>query len=127
MTTLVLALSVAGTISCDDSPTAPTAPAVVTFQVGSESFKALLTTDEQVEAAEAAQDGGKASIPVGRIVAGGDVNTGYTWHLEGVEFAEVTVEVCDGVPSDVEKAGTAFGNGQYCPWTAKVTRIDPAS
>ncbi len=123
----VLVLTTLSGTACDDSPTAPTAPAVVTFQVGSESFKVLLTTDEQVEAAEAAEDGGKASIPVGRIVAGADVNTGYTWHLEEVEFAEVTIEVCDGVPSDVEKEGTAFGDGQYCPWSAKVTQIDPVS
>lgn len=123
----MLALAVGGAAACDDSPTAPGAPAVATFRVGSETFRVLLTTDEQVEAAEAAQNGGPARIPNGRIVAGTDVNTGWTWHLEEVEFAEVTTEVCDGVPSDVEKLGTAFGNGRYCPWDARVTRIEPVS
>jgi hypothetical protein len=109
--------------SCSDGPTAPSAPAVATFQVGSESFRVLLKTEAQVRGAEAAQAGGQARIPVGRIVAGTDVNTGWTWHLEDVTFAQVTIELCDGIPSDVEKAGTSFGNGQYCPWSARVTNL----
>jgi hypothetical protein len=117
------ALSVVATTSCSDGPTAPSAPAVATFQVGSESFRVLLKTEAQVRGAEAAQGGGQARIPVGRIVAGTDVNTGWTWHLEDVMFAQVTIELCDGVPSDVERAGTTFGNGQYCPWSARVTSI----
>ena len=123
----VLSLIVVGASSCDDSPTAPTAPAIATFQVGSETFSVRLTTDEQVKAAEAAQNGGPAKIPVGRIVPGADVNAGWTWHLEDVKFAEATIELCDGRPSDVEKMGTKFGEGQYCPWSAKVTEIEPAS
>lgn len=123
----VLASIVVGTSSCNDSPTAPSAPAIATFQVGSETFSVLLTTDAQVEAAEAAQEGGPASIPVGRIVPGADVNAGWTWHLEEVKFAETTVEVCDGLPSHVEKMGPKFGGGQDRPWTAKVTAIKPAS
>jgi len=117
------ALSGVATTSCNDSPTAPSAPAVATFQVGNESFRVLLKTEAQVQGAEAAQGGGQARIPVGRIVTGTDVNTGWTWHLENVTFAQVTIELCDGIPSDVEKAGTAFGNGQYCPWSARVTSI----
>ena len=123
----VLASIVVGTSACDSSPTAPSAPAIATFQVGSEKFSVLLTTDEQVQAAEAAQEGGRASIPVGRIVPGVDVNAGWTWHLEEVKFVETTVELCDGLPSAVEKMGTKFGEGQFCPWTAKVTDIKPAS
>jgi hypothetical protein len=52
------------------------------------------------------------------------VNTGWTWHLEDVTFAEVTIELCDGRPSDVERQGAQFGGGRFCPWTATVTRID---
>ena len=37
--------------------------------------------------------GGREKIPTGRIVAGTQVNTGWTWHLEGVTFAEVTIEL----------------------------------
>ena len=127
MTIGCLAAMVIGTTACSDSPTEPSAPSIATIQVGAETFTVLLTTEEQVDAAEAAKAGGKASIPVGKIVAGGDVNTGWTWHLEEVKFAETTIELCDGLPSAVEKMGPAFGNGQYCPWSAKVTEIKPAS
>jgi hypothetical protein len=52
------------------------------------------------------------------------VNTGWTWHLEDVEFAETTIELCDGRPSDVEREGAQFGGGRFCPWTARVLDID---
>jgi hypothetical protein len=77
-----------------------------------------------VVAARAAQSGGRARIPNGRIVPGMQVNVGWTWHLEDVMFAEVAIEVCDGRPSDVERQGTGFGGGRFCPWTATVIRID---
>jgi hypothetical protein len=106
-----------------DSPSAPTQGAVVTFQVVAETFRVRLTTREQVEAAEAARAGTGPTIPNGRIVAGTDVNTGWSWHLEDVEFADVTIELCDGLPSDVEREGVNFALGRYCPWTARVISI----
>ena len=63
-------------------------------------------------------------IPIGRIVAGTQVNSGWSWHLEDVTFAEVAIELCDGRPSDVERAGIQFGGGRFCPWNATVVRID---
>ncbi|MGE0593970.1 MAG: hypothetical protein AB7G23_15880 [Vicinamibacterales bacterium] len=111
-------------LGCNGSVVGPDARAIATFGVGGETFRAELVSDEQIRAAEAAQDGGLARIPNGRIVAGTGVNTGWSWHLEDIEFAEVTVEVCDGLPSHVEREGTSFGNGRYCPWGARVLRID---
>lgn len=109
---------------CDESLTGPSGLEVVTFQVVGEQFRVRLTTDDQLRAAQAAQAGGRASIPVGRIVAGADVNTGWSWHLEDVSFAEATIEVCDGLPSHVERAGgPAFARGTYCPWSARVIDI----
>ena len=67
--------------------------------------------------------GGQA-FPNGRVVAGASVNVGWSWHLEGVEFAELTTEVCDGRPSDVEREGVRFGGGRFCPRTARVISID---
>jgi len=107
-----------------DSPTPPSTMATVTFAVGNETFRVALTTSEQVAAARAAQAGGRARIPNGRIVAGAQVNTGWTWHLEDVAFAEATIELCDGRPSDVERQGSAFGGGRFCPWSAAVVRIE---
>jgi hypothetical protein len=108
----------------EDGPTSPTPAAVATFAVGGETFRVALTSADQVAAARAAQNGGAARIPVGRIVPGTQVNTGWSWHLEDVAFAEVTIELCDGRPSDVEETGVQFGGGRFCPWTAAVVRID---
>jgi hypothetical protein len=122
----IAAIAIAATCAgaCDESPTSPSSSAIVTFRVGDEQFLVRLTTAEQVAAARAASEGGRAKIPNGRIVAGRDVNNPWTWHLEDVEFAEVTAEVCDGRPSDVERAGTGFGGGRFCPWSATILRID---
>lgn len=115
-----VSIAVAG---CSDSPTEPSDAALVTVGVGSESFRMLLTGEAQIEAARAAQFGGRARIPNGRIVTGTGPNTGYTWHLENVEFVEVSIELCDGRPSDVEREGTSFGGGRFCPWSARVLSI----
>ena len=108
---------------CGDGPTSPSRSAVVTVAVGSEIFRAQVVGDRQIDAARAAQAGGPAHIPNGRIVAGAGVNTGWTWHLEDVEFVEVTIELCDGRPSDVERQGAQFGGGRFCPWTARVLAV----
>jgi hypothetical protein len=111
--------------SCEDStPIAPSAGAVVTFTVANETFRVLLTSPDQIAAARAAQNGSRARIPNGRIVPGMQVNTGWSWHLEDVTFAESTIELCDGRPSDVERQGTGFGGGRFCPWSATVIRIE---
>lgn len=106
-----------------DGPTAPSRGALVVFAVADETFRVLLLDDRQIDAAHQAASGGRARIPNGRVVAGTDVNVGWSWHLEDVEFAEVTTEVCDGRPSDVEREGVAFGGGRFCPWTARVISI----
>jgi hypothetical protein len=124
-TTIFLCLALAMLVAaCDDSPTSPETGALVTFNVADETFRVELTSADQIAAAHAAQNGGPARIPNGRIVAGTSVNTGWSWHLEDVAFAEVTTEVCDGRPSDVERDGTSFGAGRFCPWTATIIQID---
>jgi hypothetical protein len=108
----------------DGTPTSPSSDALVTFAVADETFRVRLIGAEQIVAARAAQSGGRARIPNGRIVPGTDVNAGWSWHVEDVTFAEVTIELCDGRPSDVERQGIAFGNGRFCPWTATIVRIE---
>jgi acyl dehydratase len=85
--------------ACDESPTSPTDSAIVAFNVAGETFRAELVGQRQIEAARAAQNGGPARIPNGRIVAGAGVNQGWSWHIDDVEFVEVTIELCDGRPS----------------------------
>lgn len=110
----------------DDNPNAPSEGAVATFRVVNETFRVHLTTPEQIRGAELGLGNGPAKIPNGRIVTGTDVNEGYNWHLVDVTFAEATIELCDGLPSDVQRAGVNFGGGRFCPWSARVLSIDYA-
>lgn len=121
---LAAGLLVTAIVSAACSSTGPSEGAIVTFRVADETFRVQLLDEVQVEAARRAQAGGPARIPNGRIVPGTSVNVGWSWHLEDVEFAEVTIEVCDGRPSDVEREGVRFGSGRFCPWSAEVTAID---
>jgi hypothetical protein len=52
------------------------------------------------------------------------VNTGYTWHIDpaDIEWADSTIEVCDGLPSDVEEG--AITSDRFCPWSAEVIAVD---
>ena len=121
----VLCVSIVA-MGCDDRPTSPSRSAVVTISVSGEMFRVQVVGDRQIDAARAAQAGGAARIPNGRIVAGAGVNTGWSWHLEDVEFIEVAIELCDGRPSDVEREGARFGGGRFCPWTARVLAVSSA-
>ena len=124
---VVAAAAIVSSAGCDGSPSSPTTFAVVTFSVGNERFRVSLTGPDAIAAARAAQAGGPARIPIGHVVGGTQVNTGWSWHLEDVVFAEATVEVCDGRPSDVERQGSSFGGGRYCPWAATIVAIDVTS
>jgi hypothetical protein len=113
--------------SSSSSPSTDPTGAVVTFRVVDEEYRILLTDPADIEIARQLLAGEAApSIPNGVIVRGDDggVNTGYSWHIdpESVEFADMTIEVCDGVPSFVED-GTLTGD-QFCPWAAEVIAID---
>ncbi len=113
------------------SPSAalPDGSVIVTFAVGSEQFKALLTTPANIAIAEALLAGEEAPpIPNGRIVYGEPgVNAPWSWHLDpdSIEFADVTVEVCDGLPSHVE--GHTLTSDRFCPWSAEVVAVEPAA
>jgi hypothetical protein len=110
------------------SPGAGSGPIVVTFEVDDERFKALLTDPADIDIARHLLAGDDVpSIPNGRVIRETGVNTGYSWSLDpnDIEFADTTIEVCDGLPSDVE-AGSIRGD-RYCPWSAVVVAIDPAS
>jgi hypothetical protein len=101
---------------------------IVTFDVEGETYRILLTDPADIAIAQQLLAGEEApSIPNGLIVRGETgVNTGYTWSIdpESLEFADMTTEVCDGLPSYVED-GTLTSD-RYCPWGAEVVAVDPA-
>ena len=99
---------------------------VATFQVVDEFYKIELATPELVAHAEALLAGEQvASIPLGTVVRGDPgPNAPWSWHIDPatLQFAEITIEVCDGLPSYVED-GTVTSD-QYCPWSAEIVSID---
>ena len=101
---------------------------IATFEVGDESYRIRIIDPAQIEIAQRLLAGDEApSIPNGRIVFGETgINTGWSWHIDprDFEFADITIELCDGLPSDVE-AGTLSGN-RYCPWSAVLVDLQPA-
>ena len=108
------------------SPSAD-APVIVTFEVVDERYKVLLTEAADIDTARRLLAGEDVpSIPNGRVVRETGVNEGYSWSIDpnDIEFADVTIEVCDGLPSDVEM-GIVTGD-RYCPWSAIVLGVEPA-
>lgn len=99
----------------------------MTFEVVDERFKALLTEPADIDTARRLLDGEDVpSIPNGRVIRETGVNEGYSWSLDSndIEFADVTIEACDGTPSDVETG--VVSSDRYCPWSAVVVAVDAA-
>ena len=114
--------------SAGQGSAAPTGPVIATVRVADdETFRILLTDPEDISIARKLLAGTPApGIPNGRVVRDGNggVNTGYGWHIgpADVEWAEVTTEVCDGLPSDVEEG--AITSGRFCPWSSVAIAAD---
>jgi hypothetical protein len=99
---------------------------VATFQVVDETYKIELTTPElQQHARDLLAGENVASIPNGVVVRDdAGVNAPWSWHIDPatLEFADMTIEVCDGLPSYVEDE--IVTSDRYCPWSAEIVSID---
>ncbi|HVY46211.1 MAG TPA: hypothetical protein VHB21_10045 [Minicystis sp.] len=113
---------------------APSTGLWATFDVGGESFSSEIDAPAGVEqAVDLWQRRSSASIPNGELVcAEAPYNCAWSFHQDPatIGFADVTTEVCDGLPSYVDAHCAAFGK-YYCPWGAKLValrdcRTDPA-
>jgi hypothetical protein len=117
------------TASPSSSPSAkPSGSIIATFQVADEQYRVLIVDPDEIAIARKLLAGKQApQIPNGRIARGdGGVNQPWSWHIDprDFEFADMTIELCDGLPSYVED-GTLTGD-RFCPWSAKVVAVDPA-
>ena len=122
----VAGLSACGGTNDATSPGASAGPIVVTFEVDDERFRALLTDPADIDIARHLLAGDDVpSIPNGRVIRQTGVNTGYSWSMDpnDIQFADTTIEVCDGLPSE-EEAGEISGD-RYCPTAAVVVAIEP--
>ncbi|QAY74812.1 hypothetical protein ET445_01650 [Agromyces protaetiae] len=137
---LALTLTLTACASTDAGPS-PTDSAgvpaglagVATFQVeggdGPETFRIGLASTELVDHAQQLLAGEEvAAIPVGKISYDGDggVNAPWSWHIDPktLEFADMTTEVCDGLPSFVERHEVT--SDTYCPWSSTVVAVEVA-
>jgi hypothetical protein len=115
------------------APAAVAAPTtsdyVATFLVaGSEVYRIRLTDADDIDTARSLLKGSTPLIPSGLIVYGWtDVNLGWSWHIDpaSVTFSRSAVEVCDGLPSSVERH--QITSPYYCPWGARIQSLQPAT
>ncbi|QYH37151.1 hypothetical protein FFT87_07520 [Salinibacterium sp. M195] len=103
------------------------APTVATFQVaGGEQYAIELATPELIEHAKRLLAGENlAAIPNGVVIRGeSSVNEPWSWHIDPatLEFANVTIEVCDGIPQYVEDE--IVTSDRFCPWSAQIVAVD---
>ena len=112
------------------SPTPSPSPdlglAVAVFRVGEEEYRILITDPADLAIAQRllAGDDTAPGIPNGLIVRDDvSVNEPWSWSIdpESLEFADMTTEVCDGLPSYVED-GSLTG-AYFCPWSAEVIDV----
>ena len=102
---------------------------MVTFDVVGETYKVFAKNPATIEQIYAVQNGeSQATIPSGRLLRGSDYNQPRSWHVdpEDIQMAEVTIELCDGTPSQVEGNLDYWLNTvkRFCPWSARITGIE---
>jgi hypothetical protein len=109
------------------TPLATTATTtVVTFQVGPETYRIQLIRAADIDHAKALLTGQATNrrIPNGRVVRPyPSVNAPWHWHIDPTSFAwaDYTVEICDGLPSSVER--NLITSPYFCPWSARVIAV----
>lgn len=94
----------------------------------SEAFRVEVTSAEVAEQARAQlllPESERTLFAIGGIQAGNDgVNLSWSWHFSGVRLTEMSIELCDGIPSMVEADPDYWLNSvkQFCPWSSYVYR-----
>lgn len=109
------------------SPSLPSSGVYATFSAGNEVFHTSITNTAAINDAIALWRGQSTKrIPVGRLsCTAAGWNAPWHWHQvpSSVTFANYAVEVCDGLPSHVERGCLGFGMGYYCPWNAQMLQL----
>ena len=131
----VAALILLLAIGCS-SPTAPSPDlnggVVATFEVGPERFQVFVTNTAAIARLLDLRRGATTgSIPNGRIRHGagaGQHNAPHAWHLDpdDIQIVGLAIELCDGAPSYVDAHVDEYVEviGRYCPWGARLVRVD---
>lgn len=126
---IILALGfIAGSCS---SPTDPGLEdgILATFDVNGERYNIFITNPQTIDQVIALSHGqSNANIPSGRVIKGRvSYNRPWSWHIDSqdITMAEVTIELCDGIPSYVEAHLDDWiaTVGYFCPWSAELVSI----
>ncbi len=102
---------------------------LATFDVQGERYSIFITDSRAIaQVLDLSNGRSNARIPSGRLVKGREsYNAGWSWHIDSqdVQMAEITMELCDGRPSDVEKNVDYWVDtvGRFCPWTAVLVAV----
>jgi len=102
---------------------------LATFDVLGESYRIFITSEDAIEEVLAVQRGqSQATIPSGRVVRGSVAyNQPWGWHIdpEDIHMAEFTIELCDGLPSQVEANLDYWVDTvqRFCPWSAQLVSV----
>lgn len=97
-----------------------------TVQVANEQFVMLVTDPITIRLAMDNFAGRNQMHPAGRILSGnGGYNGTWEWHYipETVQLVDVSIEVCDGLPSYVNTHVSDFIAVGYCPWSGKIVKV----
>ncbi len=103
---------------------------LVMFDVVGETYSIFVTNPDTIEQILAVQRGeSKSTIPSGRLVRRAvPYNSPWSWHIDPQEvgMAEVTVELCDGTPSQIEANLDYWVETvrYFCPWSARIVKIE---
>lgn len=101
-----------------------------TIDVNGEKFKVLVKNPSVAEELRKMLRGERLGIVTGELRRGnGGFNSPWSWHLDPdtVGVADVTIELCDGMPSFVESELEYWINvvKRYCPWSTRVVAEEP--
>ncbi len=103
--------------------------ALIDFEIAGETLRVWIENDAFIDEALMLLDSGESRIPVfNTLLNGQDCDAQWTWHPDpqNVEFADFTIELCDGLPSHIEADKSYWFDTvtTYCPWSAMVTAVD---
>ena len=105
-----------------------TGGAFVDFEIAGDTLRVWIENEAFVTEAERLLDANETRVPVfDTLVDGQGCDPQWSWHPDpsDVDFADFTIELCDGTPSYIEenKAEWLDTVGSYCPWSARVTAV----
>ncbi len=127
----VIGLVVAASILGCSGPRSPLSGGLlVTFDASGEVYKIFVMDDVTIDQVLAVQRGeSRATIPNGRVIEGSvPYNKPWTWHIDpkDIQMVEVSAELSDGRPSDVEADVKYWTNTvkRFSPWNARIVKVE---